>query len=220
MPVRHESTAHGEAILSRHHNGTASLLFVFVLLCGLLLPSAQTLSFAATSPATETERICEAEQLPRLVGKVVNVGERLPRTRVFVKADGTTKRISTLSETPLTLYVFWKTDCSVCLEELRLFPVLRERFGTDLLTIVSVTPWYEEKDLKAQLGGAAWREVAAGLGTTVECLDADGSAVYDFRVSTVPYMILADADNTCLTWTAGAVAIEDLVRIVEKFLPR
>lgn len=194
---------------------------LFVLLCPLLLPGMTTVSSAATSPAPSgTERICEAEQLSRLVGKVVNVGERLPRSRVFVKADGATKRISTLSETPLTLYVFWDSTCSYCLDEIRALPMLRERFGADLLTIVSVASWYEEKDLKAQLKEAEWEDVAAGLGTTVECLDADGSAAYDFRVKTIPYMIVADADNTCLTWTAGPVAPEDLVRIVEKFLPR
>lgn len=187
--------------------------------CGWLLAVLWMVGVGGSLAEAALERMCPTEQRADYVGRAVSVGEKLPNSSLFLPHEGRAARIRDLSKGSLTLLVFWSPTCPECLEEIKALPKLRDRFSEDQLSILSITPAYDDGEMRAKHGDELWNAVKAGLDSTLACVDDYGSATLEYKVDEVPYVVLLDGQNVCKTWVVGNTSVEDLVRVIERQLP-
>lgn len=171
------------------------------------------------SAQAAVERVCPTEQRADYMGRAVNVGDKLPNSSLFLPQEQRAARIRDLSTGEMTLLVFWSPTCPECLDEIKTLPELRTRFSAEQLSILSITPAYDDEEMRTKHGDASWSAVKAGLAATVACVDDYGSATLEYKVDEVPYLVLLDGANICKTWVVGKTPVEDLVRIIERQKP-
>lgn len=173
--------------------------------------------FASAEGAVD--RVCVTEQREDCIGLAVAVGEKLPNSSLFLPSEQRAARIRDLAKGARTLLVFWSPTCPECLDEIKALPEIRKRFTEEQLSIISVTPAYDDGEMAKKYGEESWNAVRAGLAASVACIDDYGSATLEYKVDEVPYLVLLDQENICKTWVVGGTAPTDIIRVIERQLP-